>query len=125
VTARRGKPKTAATAAFLGESELFRQKVTACCVNVTNSARQSVLDPPKWVASTAAAEVFHILPDTGERFCNFAESDLGRRRLFAVGLEPRVDQRHDAVNHRVVEPFLPGDQLHQLVGAFDIGSAVL
>ena len=73
VTARRGKPKTVATAAFLGESELYRQKDAACCVNVTNSTRQAVLDPPKWVASTAAAEVFHILPDTGERFCNFAE----------------------------------------------------
>ena len=88
VTARRGKPKTMATADFLGESDLYRQKDAACCVNVTNSACQAVRDPPKCVASTAAAEVFHILPDTGERFCNFAESDLGRRRLFAVGLEP-------------------------------------
>jgi hypothetical protein len=65
VTARR-QAKNGGNCRLFRQSEFYRQKDAACCVNVTNSTRQAVLDPPKWVASTAAAEVFHILPDTGE-----------------------------------------------------------
>jgi hypothetical protein len=30
-------------------------------------------------------------------------------------LQPPIDQRDDAVNHRMAHVMLPGDQLHQLV----------
>src|SRR4029453_18633491 len=43
VTARRGKPKMGATAAFLGELARYREKAGACCVDVTISARYPVL----------------------------------------------------------------------------------
>src|SRR5262245_38401513 len=39
VACRRGKPKTGATAAFLGELARYRKKVSRCCVNVTIPAR--------------------------------------------------------------------------------------
>jgi hypothetical protein len=42
VTGRRGKPKTVANAAFLGELACYRQKAGGCCANVTNSARDPV-----------------------------------------------------------------------------------
>ena len=40
-----------------------------------------------------------------------------RRGLFAVGLEPRVDQRYGRVDHRVAQALLAGDKLDELVGA--------
>jgi hypothetical protein len=46
MTLRTGKRKTAATAAFLGVSGLYKKKDGGCCVNVTNPARKSI----HWVA---------------------------------------------------------------------------
>src|SRR5437762_1910817 len=46
-------------------------------------------------------------------------------RLLAVGLKPFVDQRHLRIDRRVTEPPLPGDELHELIGALDVGRAVL
>jgi hypothetical protein len=37
-----GKPKTAAIAAFLGESGLYRQKAADCCSIVTNFEAEAV-----------------------------------------------------------------------------------
>src|SRR4051794_25265666 len=42
-----------------------------------------------------------------------------RRRLLAVGGDALIDQRHLGVDRRVAQALLPGNQLHQLVGAFD------
>src|SRR5215510_8763259 len=42
VACRRGKPKTGATAAFLGELARYRKKVSGCCVNVTIPARDPI-----------------------------------------------------------------------------------
>src|SRR5262245_11154230 len=50
---------------------------------------------------------------------------LGRSRLFSIGFEPRVDQRDDSVDDRMAHALLLGDQLHEFVGAFDVGRAVL
>src|SRR5499427_10839367 len=54
-----------------------------------------------------------------------AANAVSRRRLLAVGLEPRVDQRDLGVDRRMAQTLLLGDELHQLVSALDIGSAVL
>src|SRR5438552_5749734 len=89
----------------------------------------SQIRPAKWyfgaVPAGPGAAVFHTLPDAYERICSVSEPALGGCRFLAVGLEPRVDQRDDPIDHRMAEPLLPGDQLHQLVGAFDVGRAVL
>src|SRR5262249_2295970 len=47
------------------------------------------------------------------------------RRLLAVRLEPRLDQRDLRVDRGMAQPLLPSDELHQLVGALDGGGAVL
>src|SRR5882762_8826173 len=44
--------------------------------------------------------------------------------LPAIFFEQFVDQRHIGVDYRMAEALLPGDQLYQLVGTFDIRSAV-
>src|SRR5882724_4412032 len=49
----------------------------------------------------------------------------GGSRLLAVGLDPRVDQGDLGVDRRVAQALLPGDELHQLVGALDVGGAIL
>src|SRR5262249_5315965 len=54
-----------------------------------------------------------------------ARSVLSRSRLFSIGFEPRVDQRDDSVDDRMAHALLLGDQLHEFVGAFDVGRAVL
>ncbi len=112
-----------AIAAFLGESGPYRQIVGTCCVNVTNWDRYMTFRRSAARASGFLAWVFHNLatPMSGRIA---PESGLSRR-LFAVGFEPRVDQRDDPVDHRMAQTLLLGDQLHQLVGALDIGRAVL
>src|SRR5437016_4163310 len=85
VTAGRGKPKSTANAAFLGESALYRQKGGTCCVNVTNTAREAVL---RAVPAGPGATVFHTLPDVYGRLCSVSELELSSRRFLAVGFEP-------------------------------------
>ena len=82
VTARRGKPKTMATAAFLGESGLYRQKDVACCVNVTNSIRQTIQRCAGEAACVVAAQVFHTCADTGELILQRRRFELTPPRLF-------------------------------------------
>ena len=50
---------------------------------------------------------------------------VGLCRLLAVRFEPRVDQSDLRVDGRMAHALLPGDELHQLVGALDIGRAVV
>jgi hypothetical protein len=38
-----------------------------------------------------------------------------RSDLLAVGLQPRIGERDAGVDHRVMQPFLGGDQLYQFV----------
>src|SRR5712664_1872462 len=45
--------------------------------------------------------------------------------LLAVGFEPRVDQGDARIDDRMAETLLSGDELHQLVGALDVGQAVV
>src|SRR6185295_16845749 len=59
----------------------------------------------------------------GLRFAN--PPYAGSSRLLAVGLQPRVDQRNGGVDDGVAQPLLLGDELHQLVGALDVGDAVV
>src|SRR5262249_12371569 len=47
------------------------------------------------------------------------------RRLLAVRLEALIDQRHAGVDGRMAEALLLGDQLHELIGALDVGHAVV
>src|SRR5262245_8288089 len=47
------------------------------------------------------------------------------RRLLAVRLQPGIDQRHRGIDGWMTEPLLLGNELHELVGAFDIGRAVV
>src|SRR5688500_6345888 len=46
---------------------------------------------------------------------------LRRRRLLAVGFQPPIDQGNAAVDLGMAETLFAGNQLHQLVGAFDEG----
>src|SRR6516162_2447696 len=76
----------------------------------------------------AAAPHQGSFPQPGREFWairNDARSALSRSRLFSIGFEPRVDQRNDSVDDRMAQALLLGDQLHEFVGAFDVGSAVL
>src|ERR1700744_1420761 len=47
------------------------------------------------------------------------------RRLLPVRLEPRVNQRDLRIDRRVAFAFLAPEGLNQLIGALDIGRAVL
>jgi hypothetical protein len=70
--------------------------------------------------------VFHTLTFADKRFFGRFESTfLSGRRLFAVGLKARVDQRDYCIDHGMTQTLLLGDQLHQLVGAFDIRRTIL
>lgn len=83
-----------ATAAFLGKSSLYRHKDGKCCVNVTK------------IAAARGGE----FSTTSRQSCNVRESGpLGRRGFLAVGLESRVDQRDDPIDHRMTQTLLLGD----------------
>ncbi len=92
-------------------------------MNVTNWDRYMTFRRRQHVPAAFSAWVFHNLatPMNGRIA---PESGLSRR-LFAVGFEPRVNQRDNPVDHRMAQTLLLGDQLHKLVGALDIGRAVL
>jgi hypothetical protein len=65
VAARRGKRKTAATAAFLGESRSFRQKDAACCLNATKPYCGANPNGFKGAERALGIRVFHTRPNTG------------------------------------------------------------
>src|SRR5262245_27931288 len=123
VTRRRGKPKTGATAAFLGELGYWREKAVGCCVNVTIPVR----DPIMRLMNSAEATQFSTWSHSGlQPILHWLRvRPSGRSRLLAIGFEARIDQRDDLIDDRMAHALLLCDQLHQLVGTFDIRRAVL
>src|SRR5580704_15640664 len=55
----------------------------------------------------------------------FLDRALSCGRLFAISLEPGIDQGHLRVDRRVAQAPLPGNELHELVSAFDERRTVL
>src|SRR5262245_35448570 len=46
-------------------------------------------------------------------------------RLFPVRRQPLIDQRHGGINNGVAQALLAGNELHELIGALDVGGTVV
>src|SRR5580704_6569151 len=74
----------------------------------------------KWRRSTDASAFGKT-----SRSRSFKASTLLRRRLLTVGFKPRIDQRDLSIDCRIMQTSLRGNELHEFIGALDIGRAVL
>src|SRR5262249_10401429 len=90
----------------------------AKCARLSGTSRGSRL-------SEAEREVWPALPMSPATMDPVGQRIWLGCRLLAIRLEPGVDQRHGRVDDRVAQPHLGRNELHQLVGALDIGHAVV
>ena len=128
VAAHRGKPKTVAIAAFLGESGPLSTERWQLLRECHKLGSTSALLPAPKVRISGPDKAGFSTPQTFARQTIFRpiRIDVFKRPPPFCGWPPGASRpaRH-RVDHRMAQALLLGDQLHQLVGAFDIRRAVL
>ena len=76
----------------------------------------------KYIGSLSYARSVCCPPDARRKV---SRATLKKSGGFSVGGEPCVDQRHRLIDHGVAHAELRSDQLHEAVGALDVGGAVV